>query len=555
MKFTTKKTYHRGSFLIFFVCSLLLSATFAIHAYAADNEDRVLFISSYSYAWETVPEQIEGIQSALSDDVQLDYKFMDTKNCTSQNSYQLFYESIKQYLSEVPAYDALIVGDDAAFQFALDYQEELFPDIPIAFEGVNDIELAARSSQNPLITGVTESLSYENTISLASRLYPKADRIVAVLDDTITGESERKEFYSYQDVFPELVFEEINASKLTQKELIEKISDLTQNNILLYIMCSEDADGHNYIGSQGIRLVSSSAHIPTFSIVSIGMGHGFLGGEIVSQKEMGRIAGDMVQQYLDGADFSKIQMKTDSPKTYRFDEQIMQRYNINSEELPKKSEYINHNATFIEQNIAMVRISVIVGLILLLMLFLLLVFNLHQRNLNRALEKAKYSLQNAARYDHLTGLNNRSVFMETIQKKIKTGDPFTLILYDIDHFKDINDNLGHNNGDIVLKELSIRTLRLCDKFLSIYRLGGDEFTAIVNTDDKEIITHYVEQIQESFKQPFLLEKKEYYVHSSIGIAQYPLDADNQTDLIAAADQAMYGVKNNGRNAYAFYHRT
>ncbi len=538
------------------ICFLVFITTliFAVTASAQENKHRVLFISSYSYSWETVPEQMEGIENAFSSDVQIDYKFMDTKNCTSKESSQLFYESMKQYISEVPSYDALIVGDDAAFQFALEHQDVLFPNIPIAYQGVNDIELAISASKDKWICGIIEKLSYENTFSLARKLYPNANRIVAILDDTITGQSERKEFYKYKEQFPELSFEEINASTLTQNELKSEISSLNRDSILVYIICSEDADGNKYIGSQGIELVSSSAHIPTFSIVSIGMGHGILGGEIVSQREMGKMAGDMIQQYFDGKDFSTFEVEMDSTKTFRFDEKIMEKYNISPEKLPENSEFINHTPSFWEENIAMIKISIVVGAILILLLFGVIAVAVHQRYLNRSLEKAQHSLKNAARIDHLTGLNNRSVFMEAIKTKIENGDKFALVLYDIDHFKTINDTLGHNNGDIVLKELSMRIVRLCDKKLSIYRLGGDEFTAIINSDDKDEIKKYVEQIQDAFKQPFLLEKREYEVHSSIGVAMFPTDADNQTDLVAAADDAMYGVKNNGRNAYAFYEK-
>ena len=84
---------------------LVLAATSGVSADAGNR--RVLFISSYSYAWETVPEQIKGIQEALSENVDLEYKFMDTKNSTSEESAQLFYQSLKQYLKEVPAFDEI----------------------------------------------------------------------------------------------------------------------------------------------------------------------------------------------------------------------------------------------------------------------------------------------------------------------------------------------------------------------------------------------------------------------------------------------------------------
>ncbi len=521
-------------------------------ASAETKEKRVLFISSYSYAWETVPEQIAGIQEALSKDVDLDYKFMDTKNSSSEESLQLFYQSMKQFLQEVPAYDALIVGDDAAFQFALTYQEELFPGIPIAFEGVNDISAAKTATRNPLIAGVVESLSYQNTISFASKLYPDAKKIVAILDDTITGVSERKVFYEYRKVFEQLEFKELNTSQMTKKELVSALSSLDRDSILLYIMCSEDADGNRYTGSKGIQMVTSSAKIPTFCVVSIGMGHGFLGGEMVSQKQMGKIAAQMVQQYLDGADFSKIDLELDTPRTFLFDENVMNRFNISAVDLPKEREIINHKPTFVEKNIAMIRISAVIGVILVLLMFVLFIDNLRKRNLNRSLENAKFSLVKAARMDYLTGLSNRGVFMDSLTKKIEGGGEFAMILYDIDHFKEINDTLGHNNGDIVLKEMAARVRNLADAKFSVYRLAGDEFTAIIDDTDREVIVGYLKQIQKVFHEPVVLDEKEYYIHASIGVALYPEDAKNQTDLVAAADKAMYDVKKNGRNAYAFY---
>lgn len=532
-------------------CILLLLA--AGTGVSADTGDRrVLFISSYSYAWETVPEQIEGIKEALSEDVNLDYKFMDTKNSTSKESAQLFYQSMRQYLKEVPAYDALIVGDDAALQFAMAYQEELFHGIPIAFEGVNDISAARKAAQNPLITGVVESLSYQNTISFASQLYPDAKRIVAVLDDTITGEGERKEFYEYNKVFDHLEFRELNASEMTQQELVSAVSSLDNESILLYIMCSEDSEGNSYGSSQAVKLVSSSAKIPTFSIISLGMGHGCLGGEMVSHRQMGKIAGQMIQEYLDGADFTQIGVELDTPKTFLFDEEVMERFGISESELPKSRELINHTPTFIEKNIAMIRISAVIGVILLGILCILLADNLRKRHLNRALENAKFSLIKAARVDNLTGLNNRSVFMESLRKRIESGREFAMALYDIDHFKEINDTLGHNNGDIVLKEMADRVKNLAGEEISVYRLAGDEFTLIIDETDREVIVEYLKQIQKMFHEPVVIEDKEYYIHASIGVALYPADAGNQTDLVAAADKAMYDVKRNGRNAYSFY---
>ena len=135
-----------------------------------------------------------------------------------------------------------------------------------------------------------ESLSYKNTIKAASKIIPDAKKIVAILDDTVTGRGERIQYYKYKNIYPQYEFDEINASKLSQHDLIEKIKSLDSDTILIYIMCSSDKDGNTYIDSQGIKLVSENAPVPTFSIVSIGMGKGVIGGERVAQKELAKIA-------------------------------------------------------------------------------------------------------------------------------------------------------------------------------------------------------------------------------------------------------------------------
>ena len=536
-------------FLVLIVSSLWGES---IVAGSQKEEKRVLFISSYSYAWETVPQQIEGIQEALSDEASIDYKFMDTKNLTSEESSELFYQSMRQYLSEVDAYDGVIVGDDAAFLFALDHQQELFSDIPIIFEGVNDLQKAAEAGAQPLITGVAESLSYENTIKIATELYPDAKEIVGVLDDTITGESERREFYSFADKFPDYRFSEINAAAYSREELAEKVAGYDESTILIYIMCSMDKNGHVYNGNDGVALISENADIPTFSIVSIGMGSGVLGGEIVSQKQMGYLAAQMLKQYFHGKNIRDIKMIAEPPRQFCFDENVMRRFDIRDSQMPENSEYVNHRETFTERNKQMIQIAAIIVTVLTLLILMLAFDNLKRRRLYEALEKAKTGLEHAASYDVLTGLRNRGMFMKKVQQKIEKGDEFGIILFDLDNFKHINDSLGHNNGDVVLKEIARRSVELEDFVFEVYRLAGDEFTAIVSSNQAGVVREYAESVQGIFKKTFVLEDKEYMLHSSIGIAMCPKDGKTPKEVVAAADAAMYRVKKAGKDDIAFY---
>lgn len=550
-------TTYRKNYIIAAVLLLVLVLSGGRRCKAEEQaaEKRVLFISSYSYAWETVPQQIDGIEEAFGDEVTVDYKFMDTKNVTSEESAELFLRSMEQYLLEVKPYDGVIVGDDAAFQFALEYREELFPGIPITYEGVNNVELALEESKDPLITGVVESLSYENTLRLATQLYPKATKLVAVLDQSVSGKSERRAFYSHAKEFPGIEFAEIDASEYTRQELAKKVASLTQDTILLYIICSMDAEGTVYTSEDSVSLISSNANIPVFSIVSNGMGCGILGGELLSQKQMGYLAAEMLRQYFSGEDLAQMDPTSDSARQFCFDEDVMRRFDLNASQFPKGSKFFNHRETFLERNLQMIWIALFVGTFLVLLVIVLSLDNMRRRRLNEDLRNIKDNLEFVVKYDTLTKLKNRRVFMEELQRKIEREERFGLLLFDIDNFKRVNDSLGHNNGDVVLREMADRTGQLEDVIFKVYRLAGDEFTAIVSTDNVKMIREYAKAVKETFVHPFVLENQEYFLHASIGIAMYPKDGSTPQEMVSAADAALYHVKNNGKNNFAFYDNT
>lgn len=529
---------------------LWIGGSFPVNA-KETGRGRVLFISSYSYAWETIPQQIEGIKKSLGDDVTIDYKFMDTKNVDTAENVHLFYKSLSYYLSQVPAYDVVIVGDDAAYNFVLVYRK-IFGNTPIVFEGVNNVSKALAMDYNPNVTGIIENQTYGNTIALAKKIYPEAAHIVAIVDNTVTGLSARKEFYSYKDEFPDLEFSDINASEFSQKDLIKSVESFDESTILLYILCSNDKDGNVYASAESVQMLSSRAHIPMFSGISIGMGKGLLGGEIVSHEEMGEIAGEMALKILNGEPCENMDVITDSPMTYCFDETVMKRFGISRSMLPDDAKIINHEETFMEQYGKVIRITSVIGGIMVLFIIWLVRDNMHKRKVNDTISSLNKKLNFMARYDALTALLNRRVFMEDLQYRIREKEPFGLIMFDMDNFKRINDVYGHNEGDAVLKEMAARAGALVDDIFEVYRLAGDEFVAIVQSGQAEVIDSYAMKILDTFKIPYQIAGGEQYLASSIGIAMYPKDGKNSTEVIAAADHAMYEVKKNGKNSRAFY---
>ncbi|WP_457743667.1 EAL domain-containing protein [Sulfurimonas sp.] len=166
-------------------------------------------------------------------------------------------------------------------------------------------------------------------------------------------------------------------------------------------------------------------------------------------------------------------------------------------------------------------------------------------------------LHHQANHDALTNLPNRTLFQDRLSQAIvkakRNKSKFALLFLDLDHFKDINDSLGHQVGDAVLKEVSNRlskTIRASD---TLARLGGDEFTIILqnilNLNDVSIIAN---KIIEIIKKPITLSSNKLHITTSLGISIYPTHAKEQTNLIKYADTAMYKAKNKGRNNYLFY---
>lgn len=162
-----------------------------------------------------------------------------------------------------------------------------------------------------------------------------------------------------------------------------------------------------------------------------------------------------------------------------------------------------------------------------------------------------------ANIDPLCGLPNRRLFQDRLNqvqlKAHRDKQQFALLFIDLDHFKQINDTLGHGAGDQLLIEAAERIkhcVRECD---TIARLGGDEFTIILtDTVDQLIVERIAQDLIRTLEHPFQLGSEKGFISASIGIALYPHDGNDTETLIRHADQAMYAAKENGRNGYSFF---
>lgn len=180
-------------------------------------------------------------------------------------------------------------------------------------------------------------------------------------------------------------------------------------------------------------------------------------------------------------------------------------------------------------------------------------FEVHDR------QKVEQALREV-NFDRLTGLPNRRVFHDRLEMDIKKAHrshlPLALLFIDLDHFKEINDTLGHQTGDLLLQQVGQRLSSYVRETDTVARLGGDEFTITLSElRNVESATHLAHKILHDLSQPFRLGMEEAYISASIGITLYPQDGLTASDLLRNADQAMYQSKDMGRNRFSYFTRS
>ena len=181
--------------------------------------------------------------------------------------------------------------------------------------------------------------------------------------------------------------------------------------------------------------------------------------------------------------------------------------------------------------------------------------------LNDITETRRYQeeLEHHVNHDALTGLANRHLLQDRLQQALFRAERRDLrcavMFLDLDHFKLVNDGLGHPAGDQLLRKVAVELSHILRPEDTVSRFGGDEFVLIATeVQDVAAVTEIAERIVARLAAPMLIDEHEISVSASVGIAVYPPDGDTVEDLLKNADAAMYHAKAGGRNAFSFYSR-
>lgn len=174
-----------------------------------------------------------------------------------------------------------------------------------------------------------------------------------------------------------------------------------------------------------------------------------------------------------------------------------------------------------------------------------------------AIKDSESELKHLAHHDPLTDLPNRLLFSDRAEQALASAQTHkrgcALLMLDLDHFKMINDSLGHNVGDRLLKAVATRLQELFGSGITLARLGGDEFAVLAESCPQPAqAAALAQRMLDALKEPMLIDGNQLFINASIGISLFPSDALSAEQLLRNADSALFKAKSSGRNGYALY---
>jgi len=324
---------------------ILLSAALAFFSWCwavpaafAESRPRVLFIASYHSSFPTFFAQVQGLRSVFDPlGAAVDVEALDAKRFPGAADAERFREALAAKLSRLPPYDCVLLGDDHALHFYL-RERLLFGAAFAVFFGVNDRAFASSLESDPGIGGVVEDVSAAETLEAMLALNPGLSRVFAVADDTPAGVADAAGFLALSTRFPSLSFSKLDLSRMALRELEARLSALDpRTDAVLLLSAAGDAEGVRYGFFESLERISGASAAPVYHLWEHGMGHGLVGGKLVSQEVQARSAAEIALRRLRGTSAEGLPIIGESPNRYIFDARVLDRFGLRRSSLPTGS--------------------------------------------------------------------------------------------------------------------------------------------------------------------------------------------------------------------------
>ena len=552
-------------FLLVFLYSCVL--IFEYRAYASPVNKAVLVLSPYQYdlpnhkiSLRVLQEEFEGVN-----DIKLDvyHEYLELIRFPDSEIQEQIFDLLRSKYHDKQI-DLVILTHDIMLHYWLEKREMILPNTPVVFFSTNTPSIEALKL--PLdVTGVSGIVDFRQSIRWILSIRPSLKEIVLIYGN---GEAERQ-YIQPVDIIRKEVGGRVkitDLSSLSLDEIKHQVKILPQSSIVLFELLFEDAAGIRHRPIDVVRELAEVASVPVISGYDQFIGTGTIGGYMYSSAQQAEDAAQIGLRILRGEDVKNIPIKKNQSNRYIFDHLALKRFGFSLSNVPLNSIIKNRQYSLWEayQTEVIAAISTFTVLLLLVIFLFVLSRKLYRTRLALAhlninletkieertaeLKEANDELKRLSNTDGLTGLMNRRAIQPTINtemlRKKRFNHSVSFLIFDLDHFKHINDQYGHAAGDRVLVGVAGAVRAAIRNTDSIARWGGEEFVVIAaNTNISQAVV-LAEKIRKAVES--ITFENIGTVTVSIGAAEYNFEEDFQ-QWYERADSALYKAKDGGRN--------
>lgn len=394
------------------ISALLFLLLFCSYEAAAESFPKVLIINSYHYGYTFSDNETIGIWEVLKKSypgIEPQIEYLDSKNFSDMRHFDLLKEMFLKKYSNMK-FSVVITQDDPAFVFIKKYKDEIFPNTPVVFCGVNNFKDEMLKGYKG-ITGVSEGMDIAENINLMLEHFPETKEIFIVHDVTMSGIAIRNE--AIEQIKSVKTHAKFTFSKeCSIKEMLDTLAHLNKNTLALLLAFNRDKDGLFFNFDNFTQMVASVIKVPFYGTREEMLGYGIIGGKIIGGKSHSVFAADIAVDIINGKSVDSIPVFKGSTSKFMFDNNMLRKYSISKNSLPNGSVIINEKESFYSKYYIYIWAIICTFLLLVAIILIMLVNIIRRKKAERALKKLEQRMQMALQ---LTASS-------TFENNFKTGE-------------------------------------------------------------------------------------------------------------------------------------